>query len=538
MTGAAVWAEEADADRSVSVLSGFALPDGADIRERMPVISEGPTKIFWEGWRGERVSSQILLSFSDSVNLLRCDHSALILHSENGRELRADIFTVENVLTDSGVFCDKLLPITGSVVISEVLKRVWLSCDIPRDAVQGIYTGVFRFMDKDSAVCEIPVRLDVLPLVLPPPGEWSFFLDIRQYPYAWATSQGMIPFSDTFFRSAVPALLRLREAGQKSVSCQILDSASEPSMIQFVKRKDGTWRYDYTYFDRWTTLMTDSVGVRDVLYVYGVLDVPMVLKYKDMEKDTETSVLLRADSPEYEHFMIPFLKDFAQHIYEKKRFKKVVFVFDVRAEKKFDAARSLILKYFPNADFISNGKVTHLKRFYNAMLTLSDIRMEGRSPQEKKGNLLRFSLDSEKMDIRAYTPLINEWIIGFAAAAQCGFHHDGYHPDQSGRIPWIYADNCSSVRFERLRDAIENIEKMKLLFEMLEKQSAPEMREARDSLHVMLTAYLKGGPRTEAQIIDEVSRLKHAISDLSKKMTLPDYPNLYFVPDTRPAPLL
>ncbi|MCU0750996.1 MAG: hypothetical protein MUF13_15760, partial [Akkermansiaceae bacterium] len=64
-------------------------------------------------------------------------------------------------------------------------------------------------------------------------------------------------WSDEHLALLKPSMLRLADAGQKTITTTLIDEAwggqtydRFPGMIRWRKKADGTWSYDYTVFDR------------------------------------------------------------------------------------------------------------------------------------------------------------------------------------------------------------------------------------------------------------------------------------------------
>ncbi len=71
----------------------------------------------------------------------------------------------------------------------------------------------------------IPVDLEVLPLVLPPPSQWSFRLDLWQDPWSVARYHGVRPWSEAHWAVLEPHLRMLAEAGQKFITTYMIPEA-------------------------------------------------------------------------------------------------------------------------------------------------------------------------------------------------------------------------------------------------------------------------------------------------------------------------
>ena len=123
-----------------------------------------------------------------------------------------------------------------------------LSVSVPADAKSGVYPAG-------------DIKINVVDRVLPPPGEWKYFLDIWQHPWAVARYFGVKPFSAEHYAKMRPLWELLAKAGNKTLTVTLLDKPWDNqcydayhSMVRHVKAKDGSWRFDWTLFDEYVEL--------------------------------------------------------------------------------------------------------------------------------------------------------------------------------------------------------------------------------------------------------------------------------------------
>jgi len=122
--------------------------------------------------------------------------------------------------------------------------------NIPQDAKPGRYTGIVTASAPGCKPVEQQAELEVIDAELPAPKDWKIHLDLWQHPQAVARWHDVELWSKTHFAIMRPLMKRLAEAGQKCITCTILDEAWNgqtydwfPSMIRWVRGKDGVMRY-------------------------------------------------------------------------------------------------------------------------------------------------------------------------------------------------------------------------------------------------------------------------------------------------------
>lgn len=121
------------------------------------------------------------------------------------------------------------------------------------------------------------MNLNVVDRVLPAATDWRFHLDLWQNPYAVARYHDVKPWSPKHIDLLKPIMKRLADAGQKVITVslnkrpwggQTFDQFE--AMIEWKKKKDGTWEYDYAIFDTWVQLMMD-LGVKKQISCYSMV---------------------------------------------------------------------------------------------------------------------------------------------------------------------------------------------------------------------------------------------------------------------------
>ena len=285
---------------------------------------------------------------------------------------------------------------------------------------------------------------------------------------------------------------RLAQAGQKCITCTLLDEAWNgqtydwfPGMVRWIRGKDGVMRYDYTELDKWISFMHDEIGIRGQISCYTMIPWHLSVKFYDEATQSSNSIKATPGTPEYEALWAPFLRDFHQHMQARGWAEKTCIAIDERPDAYVRAAMALVKANAPSFRIASAvDKPSALSReVYNispvlthAGSTLGDLLKERR----QAGKITTFYVCLHPGKPNTFTcspPAEAEW-LGFFAAAN---HLDGFlrwaynswnrNPFEttdfvhwpSGDCFLVYPGNRSSIRFERLRDGIENYEKINLL---------------------------------------------------------------------------
>ncbi len=448
-----------------------------------------PATVALEAWRGERSSCQLAVSTGYAQAKLRVIVSPLqmekhtipatasmVRYTQAGQRMVADIIGNEN----------ECLHTAGAH------RAIWYQVDVPQDAAPGVYRGTLTVSAPGCKPVEQQISLEVLPATLPQPADWKMHLDLWQHPQSVARWHDVEPWSQTHFDLMRPLMQRLAAAGQKCITCTLLEEAWNaqtydwfPGMIRWIRGKDGNMRYDYSVLDKWIHFMHDEIGIQEQISCYSMLPWHLSIQYYDEATGQMETLKAEPGKPSFEAAWAPFLRDFYKHMQEKGWAEKTCIAIDERPDDMVREAMRLVQENAPSFRIASAvDKPSELTReVYNisplithAGTALGDLLRE----RKAAGKITTFYVCMQPHVPNTYTtsaPAESEW-LGFFAAAN---HLDGFlrwaynswnrNPLQStnfsnwspGDCYLVYPGNRSSIRFERLRDGIEEYEKINLL---------------------------------------------------------------------------
>ncbi|MGN0189102.1 MAG: glycoside hydrolase domain-containing protein, partial [Candidatus Cryptobacteroides sp.] len=456
-------------------------------------------------WKGERLSGELLLWSRDPVDNVRC--TAGKFSSEDGTSLDATASCrfVRYTLADASApvcLCNRK-PEQPAVLVPDMLddvdvldiegrtvRPVWLSLDVPSDAPKGTYAAEVVVKAGRRVVSRLPVELTVVDRVLPPVEDWTYHLDLWQHPSAVARARGVDEWSDEHFAALREEMALLAAAGQKVITCtlnrdpwnhQCYDAYGD--MIRWTLRSDGSWSYDYEVFDRWVSLMM-SLGIDKMINCYSIVPWGCLLDYYDEASAKTVTVKAEPGTEEFGQMWKPFLTDFKGHLQEKGWLERTNIAMDERSPEQMDAAALLLAECAPEMGFaIADNHASYRK--YTMM---RDVCVAMRHPMDKEDIIMR---QSQGFNSTFYVccsthypntftfsqPYEAELLIYYGEAAgydgmlRWAFNSWPADPAYdsrfgsfaSGDTYFTYPGARSSVRFEKLRDGIENAEKIRAL---------------------------------------------------------------------------
>jgi hypothetical protein len=485
-------------------------PEGTIARLRP--FAEG---IELHAWRGERVNAQLVLHSDAPHEGLRFDPSAV---SSGNHRIPVEARFVRYTLADGKPQGDILDPVESLPLPAGGNRPVWITLDVPHDAGPGEYRGEFTILSDRLRVI-IPLRLHVLSATLPPPQRWSFHLDLWQHPQAVARWHDVPAWSDTHLDLLEPSMKRLAAAGQKTITCAIIEEPWNgqtydrfPTMIEWRRKTDGSWSYDYRIFDRWVSFMSERCGLSDArIHCYSMLPWSLKFRYFDERENRHVDLALQPGTPDYDAFWGRFLEDFTRHLKRKGWWDRTRIAVDERPDAQMRGALATLAKHAPGLRVASaidrpsdltkdvddiSPVISHTDRFPRALL--DERRAAGRKTtfyvctQPPVPNTFTFSPPAEA-----------EWLPLFAAAngfdglLRWAFHSWVENPLvstdftswPSGDCFLVYPGDRSSVRFERLRDGIESFEKIRLLRGHAAKSHHPALASSLSELDKALAGF-------------------------------------------------
>lgn len=458
-----------------------------------------------KAWRGEKVHAQALIWTKEPLEEISLKVSAL--KSTNDKMIGADHINasfVRYVLTDhlgdltsgcgipkgldTSLVADLIDNVSTLTIAGKSSRPVWLSIQIPADAAPGAYSGELT-IEANNEQKILPFEVEVSNRTLPAAKDWSYHLDLWQNPYSVARVYGVKAWSKEHFDAMRPYMQLLADAGQKSITASIIYDPWNgqtfdvyESMIEWTKKKDGSWSYDYSIFDKWVEYMM-SFGVNKFIECYSMIPWNLKFYYFDEASGKKELLVAKPEDEAYKKHWKTMLVDFAAHLKAKGWFEKTTIAMDEREMKDMQKAIAIIKEADP--DFkISLAGADH-PELYNELADYCVALRHELSPdliqqRRQKGFTTTFYTCCAEPFPNTFTSSTSAeatWLAWYALNKD----FDGYlrwayncwspNPLQDTRYgtwaagdAWlVYPGARSSIRFERLIEGIQDFEKAKIL---------------------------------------------------------------------------
>ncbi len=476
------------------------------------------------GWKNEKVHTQII-AYSKK------DLKAINIVAGNLKSSRGDVLKKENisvgfvqyVMTDEfrdGCGHRKPVDFDSSMVadiintdlkVIDIQKNttqpVWLTIHIPETLPAGKYYGTVTV--NAGIAYPLQVVLTVVERTLPAPKDWKFQLDYWQHPAAIARVHNDKLWSNAHFERMRKYYTMLANAGQKVITASIVDEPwghqtydDYPGLIQWTRKKDGTWTYDYSLFDRYIDFVM-SCGIKERINCYSMVPWKIAFKYYDESLQKDAFFTGAIGSPEYNDFWRTMLTDFTRHLKKKGWFGITTIAMDERPMKAMQSVISLLKTIDPEWKISLAGEwhAEIEKDIYDYCIAskwtfpgdiLKERKQAGKTSTwytcctEKYPNMFTFSPPDESVWAGWYT----------AASRMDGYLRWAYNSwtrsplTDSRFITWpagdtyqVYPGPLSSVRFEKLIEGIQDFEKINALRKLYgEKNETVKLKELEAAL--------------------------------------------------------
>ena len=467
-----------------------------DVRYSRSQPATGAKALVLDAWRGERVSAQAVLStpvdlsrVTMEVSDLKCGKSIIPAASVRKYFVRYVMTDWHNNKADSFLLPDHLSPDAEMKVAAHTTRPMWLDIRVPQDAKPGTYKGMLS-VTFDGQTLSLPLSLQVCSRVLPAPSEWSFHLDLWQNPYAVARYFNVPLWSQEHFDRMRPIMKLLADAGEKVITCSIIQhpwnsQTYDPfeSMIAKMRQIDGTWKYDYTVFDRWVQFMMD-LGIDKQIDCYTLVPWHYVFDYYDCATNSTKQVKCEPKQQAYRELILPFLKDFAAHLKAKGWFDRTCIAMDERPMDQLQAAWEVVREADPGyriegAMNYKVGETGLIDQMHDISISYDDahVPVDYLNARRANGQKTTFYTCCGPDRPNTFTYPAESAYLGWHAST-LGF--DGYlrwaynswtaRPCQDSRfVTWASGDcylaypTGSSIRMERLTEGIQAYEKLRIL---------------------------------------------------------------------------
>jgi hypothetical protein len=163
-------------------------------------------------------------------------------------------------------------PEGGDRIGANAIQPVWVIVKIPRDAVPGLYSGTLTVNVTGEKPMSVPVGLKVVgDWVVPDPRDFITFVGVHESPDSVAMQYKVPLWSEKHWRHLDKVYQLLAQIGTKDIYLPILAKThlgNPQSMVRWIRQPDGTYRYDFSTFERYLDTALKHLGKVPVICLY------------------------------------------------------------------------------------------------------------------------------------------------------------------------------------------------------------------------------------------------------------------------------
>ncbi len=474
-------------------------------------------------WKGEKVHTQIIVWGTKNSTL---DIPVISdMKSKEGKFILKNNITagfVGYVMTDefkdgcghrkpenfdSSMVADPINTMVSSVAFKKnTVQPLWVSIHIPSTTPTGNYTGTITV--KAAKSYQLTLTIKVLNKILPPPAQWTFNLDFWQHPAAIARVHNVKLWSEEHFTFMKKYYTLLANAGQKNITASIVNEPwghqtydDYPSLIKWIKKKEGNWVYDYRLFDKYISFVM-GCGINKRINCYSMVPWKIAFQYYDESLGKDTLFTEKIGSDKYNAFWTTMLKDFTKHLKQKGWFAITAIAMDERPMLAMQSVIQLLKKIDPDwkitlageyhaeiekdiFDYCIAAGLSFPKDVLNQRQQQGKISTWYTACGEKYPNGFTFSPPAEHVWIGWYSASRN--MDGYLRWAYNSWTNDPLHDSRfvswpAGDTYQVYPGPITSIRFEKMIEGIQDFEKINILKKQYKKYGEDKNRKELDAV--------------------------------------------------------
>ena len=535
----------------------FASTDEVYFRTEFPGIKK-TEKWLVNGWKGERLNTMILIWSPDTINQVRVLLNDLKTTKGNVlgiNNLKAQLvrYVISNYpygarevtcgagpLDKAYLMPDRLETFGRFDLPGKTVRPVWLSLEIPSTVAAGIYSGEIEVRSEKQSF-KLQLAVNVQNQVLPKPRDWSYRLDLWQNPWVISEYYKVKPWGEEH-KSLLKKHMRLyADAGGKYITTYAVHSPwadnsymIEGNMIEWIKKKNGSWKFDYSIFDQYVQLAIDA-GIDKAITIYTPIPWGDRFRYIDETTGNFITEQWQATSAIFKTNWNVFLTDLKKHLESKGWLNKTYLGINENAMEQTLSAIKVI------RDHSKQWKITYAGDWHAELDNLLDDyscvfykepsvnQVNNRSAKKQTSTYYICCTPAYPNTFVFSPPVEGRWLGWYTMAhnydGMLRWAYDAWPADpvrDARHLLWpagdsymIYPGGESSIRFEKMREGIVDFEKIRILKVKASMSTNKRIKDLVMQLDGHLKIFLNEKNFDEKKIMSDVSKGKEIIQQLS-----------------------
>jgi hypothetical protein len=483
----------------------FASTDEAYFRTEVPQITQSQ-KWIASGWKGERLNIILLVWSPDTISQIRLllndlktsNGNSIVKNNLNAKLVRYVIsnypYGAREVTCGDGpvdkayLMPDRLESFERFDLPGKTIRPIWLSLDIPSNAPAGLYKSEIEIR-SDKQNFKLQLEINVQNQSLPKPHDWTFRLDLWQNPWVIAEYYKVKPWSDEHKQLLKKHMKLYADAGGKYITTYAVHSPwadnsymIEGNMIEWIKKKDGIWRFDYHIFDQYVQLAIQT-GIDKAITIYTPIPWGDRFRYINESTGDYVTEQWQATSEIFKKNWDIFLTDLKKHLEVKGWMNKTYLGINENAMEQTLAAIKVI------RDHSKQWKITYAGDWHEELTGLLDdyscvfykepsVQQVNDRMAKKQSSTFYICCTPAFPNTFVFSPPVEGRWLGWYTFSHnydgmLRWAYDAWPADpvrDARHVYWpagdsymIYPGGESSIRFEKMREGIADYEKIKII---------------------------------------------------------------------------
>ncbi len=423
-------------------------------------------------------------------------------------------------------FFDHLSPRAPEKIPAGTSQPVWVSVQVPLDAVPGLYRSSVKIEGDGMTPVEVPVELEVLNWRVPEARNFQTVQALEQSPYGVAKQYKVELWSDKHFELMEASFKLIAGVGNNWLNIPLLSYTEfgnmDDSPLRMTRKKDGSWSFDYAILDRYMDLASKYNGAPLVInFVVNhpghpgdgrFKPAPVEIHALDEKTGKRELISLGSDMPQADRRA--FWKTLATGLYAHMKSKGMErsmywgYPWDGEVDPTLPA---LLAEFCPSVNWTRGAHGYNPDKTYTAVSTVYGSKIWLGLTSKKGWKRPEIHLYNPRHAGTAMTCFGNATPFAFRLMMDRILTGGGKGVGRIGAdywgpvflngfkgTPWIVGMPCnfmlwpgpdgaeSSIRLEMLREGIQEVEARIFLEQALEKLSGDEFKELRENVQNVL----------------------------------------------------
>ncbi len=446
-----------------------------------------------------------------------------------------DVNCGEDQLNKVYLLPDKLVPIAVNRerfdIPGRTVRPVWLSIEVPSNTLPGTYNGTMEVRSEKQSVV-LNLRVKVQNLLLAKPHDWTFRLDLWQNPWIVSLYNGVRPWSEDHKALLKKHLKLYADAGGKFITANVVHGvwADETygSLVEWIKTKDGSWKFDYNFFDQYVQLAIET-GIDKAITIYSPIPYGERFRYLDEATGNYRYERWLPTSDTFKTNWTRFLSDLKAHLEKKGWFDRTYIGINENGPEQTLAAINMVRNQS------RKWRITYAGDWHQELDTLlNDYScIFGKEPTTNELKKRSSSHRTSTFYVCCTPPKPNNFVFSPPVEGRwMGWYtYDTWPADvmrDARNIHWnggagdcfmIYPGANSSIRFEKMREGIVDYEKLKILKTQAAKSHDAAVKTAVRQLEEHLQTFNNERAFKKENLASDIGKGKMMMDELTDRLT-------------------